>query len=193
MLHFLSFVPQFPEVWPEDADDDRRAGTGQDFLDAFLQISKQVPVQSRVSVHDFLDLRDGGVVVDLGIKTDPEFGEVGAYDFIGDFGATDVRSEVTDAGDGPKFLADLHGDSAHGFQRSAGFFDPVHEKIAFFEVGEKLLPKPGDGDAGEEEDHRQHRDGGVGSANQTGKDAAVDPFEPAHQWRVQAPFGCTRQ
>jgi hypothetical protein len=150
LLHFLSFVSQFPEVRPEDADDDRRAGAGQDFLDAFLQVGEQVPVQSRVSIHDFLNFRDGGVVVDLGIKTDPELSKVGTYDFIGDFGAADVRSEVADARDGPEFLADLHGDSAHGFQRGAGFFDPVHEEIAFFEVGEEFLPKPRDGDAGEE-------------------------------------------
>src|SRR5262249_49194575 len=101
LLDLLGFAPQYGQVRTIDPANDQTARSGQHFFNCFLKIREQVALKARVSVHDVLDLCDRLFVGDFVVNADPQFSEIRPDDFIGDFGAADVRAEILHAFDRP--------------------------------------------------------------------------------------------
>ena len=97
-------LAQHGQVGPEGAHDDRGAGAREDFLDALLEVREHVPVEAGIAVDQVLDFRDGLRQIDVRLDADPQLGEVGAHDFVGHFGAADVRAEIAHAGNARAIL-----------------------------------------------------------------------------------------
>ncbi len=139
LLHGGGVRLELLDLGTEDADDDGRARAREDFLDALAQVGEQVALESRVAVHDGLDLGDGRVVVDRRIEADPQLGEVRADDLVGHFGAADVRAEVPDAGNRHQLVAGPFRDARARLDRRARLLDPVHQEVVLAEVRQQLL------------------------------------------------------
>jgi hypothetical protein len=140
LRHLGRRAAQAVQLGTEDADDDGAAGAGQDLLDPFLQIREDVPVESRIALHDLVDLRDRPLVVHLRVHADPQLGEVRSHHLVRDLRPSDVRAEVPDARYRPQLPADAHGDAPHGIERGPGLLDPVHQEVVFLELRQELLP-----------------------------------------------------
>ncbi len=143
------------EVRSIHADHDGRARPCQDFLDALTQVGQQIAVQSRIAIHDRLNLRDRGFVVDGRIEAHPQFGEVRSDDLVGDLGAADVGAEVADAGYRHQLVAGAFGDASHRIDRRARLLHPVHQKVVLTEAREELLTEKRHREARDEQQSRQ--------------------------------------
>ena len=92
-----------------------RARASQHFLDAFAQVRQHIALQAGVSGDGGFDALYRCIVIGGFIEADPQFGEVGAVDFIALLGPADVRAEVAHAGDRGEFLRRADGDPVHRF------------------------------------------------------------------------------
>src|SRR6185312_4647819 len=118
-------------------------------------VSEQIPIEAGEAVNDLLNPFDGRLVIGIGSDGNPQFGEVRADWFVGDFGPTDVRTEV--ANELPslgifelaQILAGAGRDAAHRIDGGTRLLDEVHEEIGFLKAREKLLAEASGGDAGE--------------------------------------------
>ena len=134
---------------------------GEHFADAFLEIGLHVAIHARIAVDRFRDLVERFIVRRRRIDADPVFAEIHADHFVHDEGLADVGAEVADAGDRTQLLAGLDRDAVHFRPRHAGFGEPVHEEVAFFEGGQQFRPSCGHhlasvGDFSESADAEDH-------------------------------------
>ena len=135
--HHFCLVAQHVQVGAEQAHHDGLARTGEHFADALLQVGLQVAVQPGVALHHLVDGVHRLVVVDLRVDADPVLAEVDAHHFVGGEGLADVSAEVAHAGDGAQFLAGPGGDAHHFRMRGVGLGHPMHQEVAFLEIGQQ--------------------------------------------------------
>ncbi len=157
-------------------------GACQDFLDALGQVGQQVAIQSGIAIDRLLHVGDGFIVIDFWIDADPELREVGTIDFIGDFGATNVRAEIIDPVDRSQLLAGSDRDPVHCFDTNSWLFHPMHQEIRFLELGHQFLSEHRNRNASRNEHREDETDNRPGNPNQRREQATIHRFESRCQW-----------
>ena len=102
---------QCVEIRTEDAHDNAGAGSGEHFFDSLAQKRQQITREAGIAIDNGLGFVNCFVVVHVGVEADPEFGEVGADDFIGDLGTANVRALIAHAWHGHEIMRGGDGDA----------------------------------------------------------------------------------
>ena len=184
MLHFFGLVTDALQVAPVDADVEGFLRSGDDLVDALVEVGLDVVEHPGISGHDMFDRPDGLVVVDLRIDADPVLGEVDAVDLVREQGLPDVGSEVAHARDRPQLAAGLHRHAVLLGDRGAGLGDPVHEEVTFLELGEQRLPELGQHDEAGQHDERGGGEDRARTLDDGRQDGPIEALQPVHQRRL---------